>query len=669
MDVAYIAPVLTHDHAAHEPTDDQRGGDASPAFVDAVVRILTDAGPLSVAGLAEQVRAAVPEQVGALDDVDLRTSLRAIGRNDERLWTVGDGRVGSIAGVFDGVRYRHRLTDDELRREVLDGTPDLVGLPELDEFRLIGAATATPGPDAVVEVRFGDERAHADGSLVGPPGWLAGFRPGDVVVVSWSDGGVSVAVADGPTDPAADDHHAALVRAAFDARSTDTPPEPYELVRDVLVVHSDAFRGGDVAPISELLVAAGLERRGDWLVAEGTAADDGAVARARLIDQAMRTEGLRGCCSRALRVAFDEWNRWAADPDPDSDPDADTEGAATAAAALDHGPVVVLLHQSIVLGGGGDDGLARWAAHLDDRLAPKVSAGAAYLRARALDGEGDPVGAMDRLEAGLAAQRDHIGVQLLLADLLEDRGEIVRPLELLRGAGVPAAEGRVATLQSFVARARTTGRNDACPCGSGRKFKACCSRTGAVVRPVERARWLVLRAFRATAEGEGAVAVVNLRSRLERVLPPQLVGPVLADVQLFERGELQRYLDGRGRLLTAEDRALAERWLTEPMRLLEVGERGADGTLPLHDVVNGAPFSLHVETTAVPAPGTLVVARLLPSTVTGEGRRLVAGAPLVVAPEDRDRVAEALGSGDLTTDLLVELLASLRSADAAKVGS
>lgn len=662
-----------HDHAGD--AGDDAVSDTSPAFVGQLVRVLSEGGAQTIGDLAEVIRSTVPELVDELDDVDLRTTLRAVARSDERLWQLGDGRVAVVAVGADGACFSHLLTEDEVRREVLDGTPDLVGLPDLDAFRLARRGRAEDG--ATIEVRFADDRAHPDGSLVGPAGWLNGFTPGSLVVVSWSAAdGLHVDGARGEPSAAATERHVAFLRAAFALRAAAGPPEPFELVREVLSTERDAFRGELVAPVEELLTAAGLERRGDWVVPIGGDGDDEqAIARARLVEQASRTEGLRACCSSALRVAFGHWTTWLAGSGT-----LEADEARQAAGALDHGPVVVLLHQTVVLGGEDDGRLSAWADEIARNLEASgregglhtVSAGAEYLRARAADAAGDPRLAVQQLETGLVTQPDHVGAQLLLADLLEDCGEIVRPLALLRSAGVPEREARVATLDAFVALARRTGRNDVCPCGSGRKFKACCSSRSAVVTPADRARWLLQRAFRATAEGPAALALVNLRSRLERILPPVLVPAVLADLQLFARGEVATYLTVRKALLPEGDRALLVRWSTEPLRLLNLsplprdaptGRVGAGARVVATDRVRGDAFVVAVDPRSALPVGATVLARLLPTDPTVTGDHIVAGAALVVAAEEQERVAAALGTGSSGTvpgaDTLVDLLSSL----------
>jgi hypothetical protein len=94
----------------------------------------------------------------------------------------------------------------------------------------------------------------------------------------------------------------------------------------------------------------------------------------------------------------------------------------------------------------------------------------------------------------------HFGKRDPLAEALEDvlaaylaflgeRAVVLHAFELSRAllAHAPAFRARVAAgdlagrapgtkAAPFVHRAQKTGRNDPCPCGSGKKFKQCCSR-------------------------------------------------------------------------------------------------------------------------------------------------------------------------------------------------
>jgi preprotein translocase subunit SecA len=94
-------------------------------------------------------------------------------------------------------------------------------------------------------------------------------------------------------------------------------------------------------------------------------------------------------------------------------------------------------------------------------------------------GKRDPLA--EQVEEVLGAFLEHLG----------ERAVVLHAFELARALGdhAPAFRERVASGElagkapakktaPFVHRAEKTGRNDPCPCGSGKKFKQCCRKIG-----------------------------------------------------------------------------------------------------------------------------------------------------------------------------------------------
>jgi hypothetical protein len=92
-------------------------------------------------------------------------------------------------------------------------------------------------------------------------------------------------------------------------------------------------------------------------------------------------------------------------------------------------------------------------------------------------GKGDPLA---------AAVEDVLGAYLVF---LGERAVVLHAFELARAlnehapafrsavaAGTLAGRAPAKKAKPFVHRAEKTGRNDPCPCGSGKKFKQCCQR-------------------------------------------------------------------------------------------------------------------------------------------------------------------------------------------------
>ena len=143
------------------------------------------------------------------------------------------------------------------------------------------------------------------------------------------------------------------------------------------------------------------------------------------------------------------------------------------------------------------------------------------------------------------------------------------------------------------------GRNDPCPCGSGKKYKQCCGKPEAPTTPsadshegaVERAvAWLAQhhrKAFAAALEEEidGAAfgwfddddddavreAMAGIDDAVWQQLQLNLTGWLLAEGDIKVKGETRRVADlllgGSGPLLTVGQRAWLEQLAQRPLRL------------------------------------------------------------------------------------------------------
>ena len=146
------------------------------------------------------------------------------------------------------------------------------------------------------------------------------------------------------------------------------------------------------------------------------------------------------------------------------------------------------------------------------------------------------------------------------------------------------------------------GRNDPCPCGSGKKYKHCCDQPAAPVAPadeshakaVERAvAWLAehhRKAFSValTAAMEDAVfsifdeeeealdALASISGELQEQLQINLTEWLLAEGDMLVKGEYQRVaelvLGPRGPLLATGQRAWLEQLARQPLRLYDITE-------------------------------------------------------------------------------------------------
>ncbi len=187
-----------------------------------------------------------------------------------------------------------------------------------------------------------------------------------------------------------------------------------------------------------------------------------------------------------------------------------------------------------------------------------------------------------QVQAALAADPQYWPALLDAAWFAEDRGDAVKAMSLLTETHVPAFTGEIERLGMFTRTGDAkVGRNDPCPCGSGRKYKACCLGQGGF-NLADRSRWLMQKAQGYAARSPQRAVVDELVLAASGDFRAELADgyrmaldeyPMVVEVALFEGRLLQAFLEQRGHLLPADERALAEQWLDVPLAVCG-GRRG-----------------------------------------------------------------------------------------------
>jgi hypothetical protein len=203
----------------------------------------------------------------------------------------------------------------------------------------------------------------------------------------------------------------------------------------------------------------------------------------------------------------------------------------------------------------------------------------------------------------------------------------------------------------------TAGRNDRCPCGSGRKYKVC--HLGRELHPLgERAAWLHQKMTRFARSAE-ADEIDALASALAAAMDsPQswtsLVDtPFLADIVLHEQELAQRFLDGRRFTLPEDEILLAQQWMLVDRSVFEV-ESARPGHLGLRDLATGEVVKVsNVGPGPTSTPGSIILGRPLP---VGDTYRAFSGF-MAVRPDLVREALSVLDAGD--PDELVALLGSM----------
>ena len=645
----------------------------------------------TAADLLAERRALTPEELGRLIAARGLTRskqpARAVSRAldvDRRFRRLSDGRWTVPGLLLRGATLTHRLTAGEAATDILALTPDLTPL----------VAVASDGlllPDGrPLMVLWDHDAAHASGTdtdtaLQGPPGWLAGSSSGDLVHVRLA--GALLRVGPGP-EPRAESRLAVrrLVESArmrlSEQKAADfllLPPAVSldTLILDLLADDPDLLER-PLPPLGEALAAAGLEVHRSFVGPPGTdweAIDEFMAFDEADLDQsedgeddahdALGDDGGAELSQSELEQHMVE----AFDLEP-----ADVEGLGIVLAAYDLSQRLGGLDSADTTAGIArilaSEGIARvlaLKAWSDPAFEPFVTAIASGATGRDAAGPRfvlgacaearDDVDAAERLfRSALDADAGHPLALVEVARYETDRGDYAAALGHLRMARVPAADSERAWLERLVVPAvPKVGRNEPCPCGSGRKYKACHLDSPGTVRSVDPAKallhkldaWLSQPDMQRTGEEvlrESEPQGPWTGARVPATDADRPIGPILNDIVLYDRGGLRKFLDVRGALLPAAERALGRRWLLSRRSLHEVQAVRPGSSVTLRDLRSGG-GSVEVADRAMSGqlqPLDLLCLRLLPDGAGG----VVPSDGILVPRMQRRLVLDLLDSAD-----------------------
>ena len=566
--------------------------DATPGeLLEEAVRELLGTGPMPLATLLERLdergRLRYLRADGVAEDGLAEAVIDAVVVSDAVWPTPPPDRVLALSSLLvDGIVLTHRLSAEELELGEVFVTPDLVvldwdrrdGLDLDDGGRLVHMSSMTHVP--------GEDRS----TVGGRGGWLDGFAAGDLIAFTRTGSSVAVKRVD---DVADGDREVALLQAAVDAR---IPPgqgdEAVPIILDALAADPGAFRC-PVRPLGELLVAAGLERRGFSFGRAGERwRSFGEQYQDSRRDRLVERWEFDTCCAGALdevRETFASFNSDAAD--------GLDVGAVTG--ALAHGAVAPAFVE-LVLGDreDGDERLASFANSIVGQAPATQTAPARFLSALERDRRGDALGSEAAQRGALRADPDFGPAALALADYEIDRGDLRRALTLLRHADLTPAGSTLEVLEGFRSEMagpyQGVGRNDRCPCGSSRKFKACCQRNPRVPLSV-RTRLVSYKLARFVGRDHRRSRLVGVASAACDPDGPELLedlaamarNPLILDFVTFEGGGAEQYLAERGDLLPVDERELLERLVDEPRRVWEITDVAPGTGMTLRDTTTG----------------------------------------------------------------------------------
>ncbi|MDE3009119.1 MAG: SEC-C domain-containing protein [Acidobacteriota bacterium] len=374
------------------------------------------------------------------------------------------------------------------------------------------------------------------------------------------------------------------LRKAFDHHHVEgILVEPTEILLDALCQNPSLFRA-PVPPVSELLERAGLECRGAWIGRQGELAKPpGVVYHERKVKALGDDYGFERCCYVAFDEVLRDWRN-------NSMRSAVRGDARATARALAHDVVAPAFAEYVLDDVDfGSELLDAFTSPLVE-LSGKLSAPGHYLRALNAERDGRTLDAESHLRAAVSADPDYPPALFELSWYVADRGDAPRALSLLRRSGAPDDDPRVEYLTSRLdAPVKNVGRNELCPCGSGRKFKVCCA-NGRPRSLQQRADWLChkIAVFSLRPQNRWLLeSLVDVASHVAGTEVPSSLFPFLVTVAAFEPFALEHFIETRGALLPDEELELARTWLETRPSLWQVATLAKGSSLELLDTQSG----------------------------------------------------------------------------------
>ena len=544
---------------------------------------------------------------------------------------LGDGRTVDATVEVAGTMWSHRLTSEEIETRSIVLDPDLSVLATVaeadgglhDHFERLLELRSEPDPQGGRAASPLRRRI-----LQGPEDWMRGLEPGQLILCVVVDGSWTHApISREPKAPTS-----AQVAAILAEIEAAAPGEVYDgAPRNIDALQLAGLRDGWWPPVGgppfgELIAAAGLTTDGPDVGGEGAWARFEEIGD--LIAPIARNDDLDEGEMSTLVEMMRAWDAWPATPLPRS-----------VAQRLGQHPEVI----------------ERLANELRERdpdpevvtgfLTSTETAGSLAAAAVWALGHRDLVGA-ERLARSAASKDANLWPALeVLAEIEACRGDLRQVVALLQRSRLPDDEELLDARRRLALFEPDVGRNEPCPCGSGRKFKQCHLGKGALPDG-EEAAWLMERARRYLSRTAPPTYLDELVREAEAVpgaaVNPQLVEDVL-DVALFEDDWLRRFLDDRGPLLTPTCLALGRRWLegTHVSAFEVIVPSDADGTTSIRDLVDGSEFRAHLPVEEPWALGALFWTRLLPV----DERWWTVGLPVPLDEGEAPTIAAVLSPG------------------------
>jgi hypothetical protein len=490
--------------------------------------------------------------------------------------------------LFEGVWFTHELSELERDVGLLSADDALTVLAVLASEGLPLAADAAGTAGEVVGKGLPDLSPRLAGdlpagqgligqALVGPAGWLDPYRTGDLLRLRLRDGHIEMGVTRPSAEPSrwVDEVRVAGVVAAEDALDRYPESEDYEaptadlarLVAELLVACPE-LGSAPLPPLRPVLREVGCEVFGGRVGVRGVTWD---LARVRSLGRAGTVAAIR--VLRALLT----WDGHDAPAVPEL-----LDRLMTAEEVVRY--VADEVERRTVVEGvsftGPLDRLRAAARSSAERAAVTL------LRARAAEGAADSVTAERLVNQALADQPRLAPALMDAGEYAACRGDLRAAVGYLRRVDHPIAGSLLKAVRSVLDEPAVTGRNQPCPCGSGRKYKVCCLAGDA--RPLTvRAPFLyaLLATYAQRAPCGDLLSLLITRSAGN----PHSVF-LCVDLVVRHHGFTDRFLRARGGWLRGDERELVAEWERTPIGLYEIREVRRGVGVTMRSLPGGAPF-------------------------------------------------------------------------------
>jgi hypothetical protein len=500
-------------------------------------------------------------------------------------WLTETDAVIAIDMMLDGIQLTHWVTPFELEHEVLEAFPDLA---LLDCDAVDGVLLAEGGELKLRTDEELDLTAEADEPISfyrGDQHWLGNVDKPSLVMLSRHNGVISVHPGELDADGT---REAEAIRQVFDELTlAGKRLDILELLLEVLARDPSLFRS-PVPPITELFERIELVADGEIVHQVGFEPDEEDEMNFNDIRQRFDFDL---CCDLAfaevmISVLSATEDAELADDATSTD---ETHFSRQILDNLAHDNVAPAVADAIL------DASDESSPVLDAFLGRLQSYGLEsaqthYLQALNLERNGQVLAAKQELE--IAARLDPWYRPALeeLAWYVSDSGDLRRADGLYARAQVDEDDPQRAYLQDLLSPPlQGVGRNDRCPCGSGRKYKLCCLNN--TTWPLEKRIGLLnqkIRAFSIRPQNlHLAAPIFAFFGDESSALGNDITMTLLLDLVSLSDEVLERFVDARGVLLPVDERQLVQAWIGTGPSCWQILEVDPGTSMTMLDTMTG----------------------------------------------------------------------------------